>query len=186
MKYKFFKIFFFISLLVLNTNLSYSENSLVQDLKLGKKIVFLRHALAPGNGDPDNFDINDCKTQRNLSSKGRLQSEKIGNFFKMNNIKIDKVLSSEWCRCKDTAKYAFKNYNTFKALNSFYDEKFYKFKDQQIENLKEFIKKWDGNKNLIFVTHYVVISEMLNIGVSSGEIVIANKNFNIIGSVDTR
>ena len=61
---------------------------MVQDLKLGKKIVFLRHALAPGNGDPYNFDINDCKTQRNLSSKGRLQSEKIGNFFKINNIKI--------------------------------------------------------------------------------------------------
>ena len=100
MKYKFFKIFFFISLLVLNTNLSHSENSLVQDLKQGKKIVFLRHALAPGNGDPDNFDINNCKTQRNLSSKGRLQSELIGDFFKINNIKIDKVLSSEWCRCK--------------------------------------------------------------------------------------
>ena len=128
MKYKFFKIFFFISLLVLNTNLSYSENSLVQDLKLGKKIVFLRHALAPGNGDPDNFDINDCKTQRKLSSKGRLQSEKIGNFFKINNIKIDKVLSSEWCRCKDTAKIAFGKFKTLSALNSFYEARYAKNK----------------------------------------------------------
>ena len=88
MKYKFFKIFFFISLLVFNTNLSYSENSLVQDLKLGKKIVFLRHALAPGNGDPYNFDINDCKTQRNLSSKGRLQSEKI---YQVNGADVKKL-----------------------------------------------------------------------------------------------
>ena len=107
-------------------------------------------------------------------------------FFEKNNIPIDKVLSSEWCRCKDTAKYAFRNFKTFKALNSFYDEKFYKFKNKQIKDLQKYIKDWDGNKNLILVTHYVVISEMLNIGVSSGEIVISNKNYNIIGSIDTQ
>ena len=180
---KYFNILLII--LIFSSQANSSEN-VIKNLKEGGKIIFIRHALAPGGGDPNNFNLNDCKTQRNLSESGIIQSKKIGEFFKKNNIPIDKVLSSEWCRCKDTAKYAFKNYNTFKALNSFYDEKFYKFKDQQIENLKEFIKKWDGNKNLIFVTHYVVISEMLNIGVSSGEIVIANKNFNIIGSVDTR
>ncbi len=184
MKYIILILSFFLSIIF--TSSTFSNDELISKLQFGGNIIFIRHAIAPGNGDPDNIDLNDCKTQRNLSESGIIQSKKIGEFFKKNNIPIDKVLSSEWCRCKDTAKYAFKNYNTFKALNSFYDEKFYKFKDQQIENLKEFIKKWDGNKNLIFVTHYVVISEMLNIGVSSGEIVIANKNFNIIGSVDTR
>jgi len=97
-----------------------------------------------------------------------------------------KVLSSEWCRCKDTAKHAFRYFQTFKALNSFYDEKFYRFKKKQIKDLQKYINDWDGNKNLILVTHYVVISEMLNIGVSSGEIVISNKNYNIIGSIDTQ
>ena len=184
MKYKFFKIFFFISLLVLNTNLSYSENSLVQDLKLGKKIVFLRHALAPGNGDPDNFDINDCKTQRNLSSKGRLQSEKIGNFFKINNIKIDKVLSSEWCRCKETAEIAFENFQTFNALNSFYEARFSKNKSKQIEDLKNFINNWDSDSNLIIVTHFVVISELLNKGTSSGEMIITDKKLKILGNLE--
>tara|TARA_B100000123_G_C25624576_1_gene381692 strand:- start:36 stop:596 length:561 start_codon:yes stop_codon:yes gene_type:complete len=184
LKYKFFKIFFFISLLVLNTNLSYSENSLVQDLKLGKKIVFLRHALAPGNGDPDNFDINDCKTQRNLSSKGRLQSEKIGNFFKINNIKIDKVLSSEWCRCKETAKIAFENFQTFNALNSFYETRFAKNRSKQIKDLKNFINNWDSDSNLIIVTHFVVISELLNKGTSSGEMIITDKKLNILGNLE--
>ena len=184
MKYKFFKILFFISFLVLNTNLSYSENSFVQDLKLGKKIVFLRHALAPGNGDPDNFDINDCKTQRNLSSKGRLQSEKIGNFFKINNIKIDKVLSSEWCRCKETAKIAFENFQTFNALNSFYEARFAKNKSKQIEDLKNFINSWDSDSNLIIVTHFVVISELLNKGTSSGEMIITDKKLNILGNLE--
>ena len=60
-------------------------------------------------GDPNNFDINDCNTQRNLSNSGRKQAEKIGSFFKDNNISIDKVYSSEWCRCKETALIAFNN-----------------------------------------------------------------------------
>ena len=58
-------------------------------------------------------------------------------------------------------------------------------KKKQIKDLQKYIKEWDGNKNLILVTHYVVISEMLNIGASSGEIVITNKHYSIIGSIDT-
>ena len=72
--------------------------------------------------------------------------------FRENNIQFDQVLSSEWCRCKDTAKFAFQEFQTFKGLNSFYQEKFYKYKDDQIKNLKIFILEWDGKKNLIFVT----------------------------------
>ena len=165
---------------------TFSSDELISKLQSGGNIVFIGHALAPGNGDPDNIDLNDCKTQRNLNKTGIDQSKRIGLFFEKNNIPIDKVLSSEWCRCKDTAKYAFRNFQTFKALNSFYDEKFYKFKNKQIKDLQKYIKDWDGNKNLILVTHYVVISEMLNIGVSSGEIVISNKSYNIIGSIDTQ
>ena len=110
----------------------------------------------------------------------------IGKFFKLNNIPIDKVLSSEWCRCKDTARYAFNDFETFDALNSFYDEKFHKFKKSQIKKLRNYIHNWDGNKNLVLVTHYVVISEMLNLGVSSGEIVVSNKNFRILGTIETK
>ena len=164
---------------------TFSSDELISKLQSGGNIVFIRHALAPGNGDPDNIDLNNCKTQRNLNKTGIDQSKRIGLFFKNNNIPIDKVLSSEWCRCKDTAKYAFKHFKTFNSLNSFYDEKFSKFKKKQIKDLQKYIKEWDGNKNLILVTHYVVISEMLNIGVSSGEIVITNKHYAIIGSIDT-
>ena len=184
MKY-FILILSFILSIIIPTS-TFSNDELISKLQSGGNIVFIRHALAPGNGDPDNIDLNDCKTQRNLNKTGIDQSKRIGLFFEKNNIPIDKVLSSEWCRCKDTAKYAFRNFQTFKALNSFYDEKFYKFKNKQIKDLQKYIKDWDGNKNLILVTHYVVISEMLNIGVSSGEIVISNKNYNIIGSIDTQ
>ena len=98
---------------------------------------------------------------------------------------MDKVLSSEWCRCKDTAKYVFKNFKTFDALNSFYSSKFKKNKDKQIRDLKRYINKWNGEENLVFVTHYVVILEMLNITPSSGEIIVSDKNLNFIGSVET-
>ena len=162
----------------------YASDKILDSLKEGKKIIFIRHALAPGNGDPDNFNINDCTTQRNLSKNGIIQSKKIGLFFEKNKIKIDKVLSSEWCRCKDTAKIAFNNFETFNALNSFYDPRFKKNKNKQIKNLKEFINNWHSNKNLILVTHFVLIYEMLDIGVSSGEMVISDKNFNILGSLE--
>ena len=109
----------------------------------------------------------------------------IGEFFKTNKIQIDKVLSSEWCRCKDTAKFAFNDFETFDALNSFFSAKFAKNEKKQIKDLKNYIKNWKSNKNLILVTHFVVISSILNIAVSSGEIVISDKNYEIIGTIDT-
>ena len=96
-----------------------------------------------------------------------------------NDIKVEHVFSSEWCRCKDTAFHAFNSYKTFDALNSFYSEKFYKNKNKQIKNLKKFISNWDNNSNLVLVTHYVVILEMLGIGTGSGEIIISNKKYEI-------
>ena len=167
------------------SNKVFSNSEILKSLDEGGKIIFIRHAIAPGGGDPENFNINDCSTQRNLSIDGINQSKLIGKFFIKNNIKIDKVLSSEWCRCKDTAKYAFNEYNTFSALNSFYSSKFAKNEKRQIQELKNYIKSWESKKNLILVTHYVVISSMLDIGVNSGEIIISNKNFEIIGSIET-
>ena len=174
----------FIGILNLNSN-AFSNEHILNSLKEGKKLVFIRHAIAPGNGDPNNFDINDCSTQRNLDKNGILQSKKIGLFFKKNKIKIYKVLSSEWCRCKDTAKYAFQNFETFDALNSFYDVRFAANEEKQIKDLKNYIKNWDDDKNLVLVTHFVVISSILNTGPSSGEIIISDKNLNIIGRVNT-
>ena len=176
-------IIFFIGILNINNN-AFSDDKILKSLKEGKKLVFIRHAIAPGNGDPNNFDINDCSTQRNLNENGIEESKKIGLFFKNNKIKIDKVLSSQWCRCKDTAKYAFKNFETFDALNSFYDEKFAANEAKQIKDLKNYIKNWNSDKNLVLITHFVVISSILNTGSSSGEIIISDKKFNIIGSID--
>ena len=161
------------------------NKNLLNQLEDGGKLIFIRHAYAPGGGDPDNFNLNDCSTQRNLNNEGREQAKYIGEFFKKNKIKIDKVLSSEWCRCKETAEIAFINFSTNSFLNSFYSNKFAKNKSKQIDALNAYIDKFKSNKNLVLITHYVLISEVLNYGPSSGEIVVSDKNFNIIGTIET-
>ena len=161
-----------------------SNQNLINELKQGGKLIFIRHAYAPGGGDPNNFEINDCNTQRNLSDSGREQANKIGSFFKINKILIDKVYSSEWCRCKETALIAFNDFEHKSFLNSFFSSKFAQNKESQIKKLKKFINNWDGKKNLVFVTHYVVISEILNYGSSSGEIVISDKDLKVIDTME--
>jgi len=181
MKFIKFLLILFISI---NTSIKAdSKKTIIDELQQGGKLIFIRHAYAPGGGDPDNFNINDCSTQRNLNDKGKDQSKKIGNFFRENNILLENIYSSEWCRCKETALIAFKNFEKKSFLNSFFSEKFAQNKNNQIKELKKFIKDWNGKQNLVFVTHYVVISEILNYASSSGEIVIANKKFKIIDTI---
>ena len=160
-----------------------SSAEIINELKKGGHLIFIRHAYAPGTGDPNNFKINDCSTQRNLDIAGREQSKKIGDFFDQQEIPIDKVISSYWCRCKETASIAFSDYITENFLNSFFSEKLRKNKDLQMKNLKSYVKNWDKEKNLILVTHYVVILEALNYAPSSGEIVVSDTNFKLIGTI---
>ncbi len=161
-----------------------SKQNLINELQKGGKLIFIRHAYAPGGGDPHNFDINDCTTQRNLSDSGRIQSKKIGNFFEENKIIIGNVYSSEWCRCKETAFIAFKKYETKDFLNSFFSAKFANNRKKQIVDFDKFLRAWDNDQNLIFVTHYVVISEILNYASSSGEIVISDKSLKVIDTLE--
>ena len=179
------KLILIFSVLLFQFNYSFANDEVIESLKEGNKLIFIRHALAPGNGDPENFELQNCSTQRNLNEIGIQQSKKIGLIFKKNEIKIDNIYSSEWCRCKDTAKYAFDDFETFDALNSFYDIRFAANEDKQIKDFYEFIDSIDSKNNIVFVTHYVVIGAILNIGTSSGEIVVTDKNLNIIGSIDT-
>jgi phosphohistidine phosphatase SixA len=176
-----FLIFIFISL-TLSIKAEISEN-LLKELKVGNKLIFIRHAYAPGTGDPNNFDLKNCKTQRNLNDIGKEQATRIGDFFLRNKISIGNVFSSEWCRCKETTLIAFKKFESKDFLNSFYNAKFAKNKKKQIKNFKKFIKELDDTNNIIFVTHYVNIYEILNYSTMSGEIVISDKKFNVIDSI---
>ena len=176
-------ISFFLSLFIFNAQANELNWKLAQE---GNKIILIRHSLAPGGGDPEGFKLNDCSTQRNLNQTGIDQSKKIGKLFKKNKIPISKVLSSQWCRCKDTAKYAFKNYKEFSALNSTFQSPYNKNAKKQIKELKDFIQKWNGNgSNLVLVTHYVIITAITDVVPRSGEIVIIDKNFNTLTTILT-
>ena len=180
---KFLKFFIVIFISLASSVKADLNSDLFNQLKEGGKLIFIRHAYAPGSGDPDNFNLNDCTTQRNLSDRGKKQAEHIGSIFRENKIEIDEVYSSEWCRCKETAEIAFTNFTTKNFLNSFYSSNYAKNKTKQIKDLMKFVKKNDFEKNIIFVTHYVLISEVLDYAPSSGEIIVSDKEFNMIGSI---
>ena len=183
---KFIK-FFLILFISINTSIKAdSKQTLIKELKKGGKLIFIRHAYAPGRGDPNNFNIKDCTTQRNLNDYGRIQAKKIGAFFEDNNIPINKIYSSEWCRCKETALIAFSKFEKKNFLNSFFSSNFSMNKAEQMKNLKNFIKTRNITHNIIFVTHYVVISEAINYNSDSGEIIILDEKYDILGNVITR
>ena len=173
-------LFFFISF---HLNASEQAWKIAQE---GDKIILIRHSLAPGGGDPVGFKIEDCKTQRNLNRVGINQSKKIGTLFKKTKIPVDQVLSSQWCRCKDTAKYAFGNYKEFIALNSTFQSPYNTNEAKQLKDLYAFVKDWNSKgKNLVLVTHYSIITAVSNAVPSSGELVITDKNFKVLGTIQT-
>ena len=183
----FFRSFFFLIFFIFsNFTASLSSETIWTEARKGDNIILIRHALAPGGGDPDGFNINDCKTQRNLNEVGINQSKKIGKIFRDNKIPIDIVLSSEWCRCKDTAFYAFGRFKEFSALNSTFSNPYIKNETRQIKEIKKYLKNWDGKgKNLILVTHYSIITAITDVMPGSGAIVIADKNLNVLNTIKT-
>ena len=159
---------------------SYSEESFISLEKLKNhdinKVIFLRHALAPGNGDPPNFNVNDCSTQRNLDKAGIVQSRMIGQSFKNIGIKFSKIYSSFWCRCKDTASnMKIGDFETHEGLNSFYEK--HADKNLTLIKLNNLINSFDNSGGpYLLVTHYVNILTFTGLSTSSGSMVAFDLN----------
>ncbi|PSN19711.1 histidine phosphatase family protein [filamentous cyanobacterium CCP5] len=140
--------------------------------------VLMRHAIAPGTGDPGNFQLDDCSTQRNLSEAGREQARRTGAVFKEQNVTVQQVLSSEWCRCLDTAELLdLGPVERFPALNSFFQDR--SKGPERIRQLQEFmVNNQDDAGVTVLVTHFVTISGIAGGGVSSGALVVMQVNDN--------
>ncbi|WP_150496394.1 histidine phosphatase family protein [Roseibium aquae] len=131
-------------------------------------IVLFRHALAPGTGDPRNFRIGDCETQRNLDAAGRDDARKIGNTFRDRGIRVDQVLTSEWCRCWETAELAFPGQWTREpAFNSFFQNR--SAGPAQTAAARTILEQWQGPGALVVITHQVNITALTDIFPASGE-----------------
>jgi phosphohistidine phosphatase SixA len=144
------------------------HNEIIARLTSGGHILMIRHALAPGSGDPNNFKIGDCSTQRNLDETGRAQAQSIGNWLRAKGVASARVYSSQWCRCLETAKLMhLGSVQELPALNSFYER--IQDREPNISALKNFISRQPLDGELIvFVTHFVTISAMTGESVSSG------------------
>ena len=149
---------------------------MIGKMKNGGHILMIRHALAPGTGDPANFRIGDCATQRNLDDRGRNQARSIGDWLRKQGIGSARVYSSQWCRCLETAKLLEMGPVTeLPALNSFYE--LTQNREPYLKALRKFIAEQPSNGDLIIlVTHLVTISAIANEGVSSGEGVLIKLN----------
>jgi phosphohistidine phosphatase SixA len=165
---------------------SASQSELWDMLRDGGNVVLIRHAQTiPGFGDPPGFRLDDCQSQRYLSEIGREQSRRMGERFRKENIPIGPVLSSEWCRCYETAELAFGNYDLWPPLNSFFED--YSTRDEQTEAVTQRIESFTGKHNLIMVTHQVNITALTGKTVAQGEaIVVRNdtgRKFRVLGKI---
>ncbi|WP_245515143.1 histidine phosphatase family protein [Jiella endophytica] len=134
--------------------------------------LLMRHAIAPGTGDPANFTLGDCSTQRNLSDEGRGQAERIGAALKANAVPIDTVLTSQWCRARETAeRLGFGPTEAEPALNSFFGNR--GDRDRQTEALKARLFELDAaGMKAALVSHQVNITALTGVYPASGEIVV--------------
>ena len=153
-----------------------SDAAMIAGLKAGGHILMIRHALAPGTGDPAHFQIGDCSTQRNLDDRGRQQASTIGNWLRNKGITSARVYSSQWCRCLETAELLRMGPVTeLPALNSFYE--LTQNRESNLKALNHFMAKQPQDGALIImVTHLVTISAIADVMVLSGEGVLLKLN----------
>ena len=143
-------------------------------LKQPGHVVFMRHSDAPGSGgygDPPGYRLDDCATQRNLSEEGRAHARRTGEAFRRNGIGFDRVLTSPWCRCKETAELAMgKAAEVFTPLSNLVGRS--EHREPQVKALKAYLAGLDGKTRVLLVTHGIVINALTGIQPASGEMVI--------------
>lgn len=172
--YKFLTIFLIFGLSNFVTR-AHADNNGIQEIinNIDANVIFMRHALAPGIGDPTNFKIGDCSTQRNLNQVGITQAVLIGKQLKENSIQFDKVYSSYWCRCYQTASLLdIGLVHKFSGLNSIFQN--FVPRKETLKKLEQKLFELPSSSLVIFVTHQVNIQAITKKNVISGGMVAFN------------
>jgi broad specificity phosphatase PhoE len=139
-------------------------------LRQGGNVLLMRHAqTVPGIGDPPNFKLGDCSTQRNLNEVGREQSRRVAAAFQRENIALDEVRSSAWCRCVETAKLAFGRHTMWSPINSFFQQS---GREPQTLEVLQALKSFKAPRNVVLVTHQVNISALTGSFTAMGEMLL--------------
>jgi phosphohistidine phosphatase SixA len=153
-----------------------NDTALWEAVRSGNAFAMIRHALAPGTGDPQTVVIGDCNTQRNLSDGGREQARNIGAAFRTNGIAAARVFTSEWCRCAETARLLnIGPVEPLPALNSFFSDR--DSEPARTAALTDRIRQdktvRSAGNPLVLVTHQVNITALTGVYPRSGEIIVA-------------
>lgn len=150
-------------------------------LREGGLVLLMRHARTePGTGDPPGFTHDDCATQRNLDEAGRAQARAIGERLRAAAVPVDRVLSSRWCRCRETAALLdLGEVEHLPALDSFFENR--GRRDEQRTGMLAFIRGWSGPGNAVLVTHQVNITAVADVFPRSGETVVMSPAAEVLG-----
>ncbi len=148
-------------------------------------ILLFRHANAPGGGDPAGMRLGECATQRNLDERGREQARRIGEAFRSRGVAVGRVLSSQWCRTRETAELAFPGQQQdAPSFNSFFDDP--AKGAAQTAAARRLLADWRGPGALVVFTHQVNITALTGIVPASGEGVVirlVGTDVNVIGTI---
>jgi phosphohistidine phosphatase SixA len=140
-------------------------------VKGGGQAIFVRHAITtPGVGDPPNMRLTDCSTQRNLTDAGRAHARRVGEAFRARAIPVDRVLSSPWCRCQETARLAFGPPETWAPLGNLFGRP--ENRAAQVQELQALASERRTGGNVMLVTHGSTISALTGINPGSAEMVV--------------
>ena len=162
------------TLLFTQSKFATAQSDLTSKLKDGSHVLLMRHADAPGYGDPKNYQISQCSTQRNLGDLGRKQAKNTGDWLSSQGIEQAKVYSSPWCRCIDTASLLNKGVvKKEAALGSFFDDMSQaKRQTDELVKLIAVERKQNPTMPIIMVTHHVNIESYVGMVVNSGDMVL--------------
>ncbi|MFO7995248.1 MAG: histidine phosphatase family protein [Marinobacter sp.] len=144
------------------------ESEAWEALREGRAVLMLRHALAPGTGDPANFEVDDCSTQRNLNDTGREQARAWKPFLAEHGIDEARVFSSQWCRCLETAREMDVGpVEEMTSLNSFFRNR--GDGQMQTEQTIAIVNELEPGPPVVLVSHQVNVTALADVFPSSNE-----------------
>ena len=162
----------------------FADEALWAQLKAGGQVVLIRHTVTtPGAGDPPGMRLDDCSTQRNLTEQGRAHARRIGEEFRRRGIPVERVLSSPWCRCLETARLAFGRAEVSQPLSNLFGR--HEKRDAQLLEMRKLMATAPKGGNLILVSHGSTILALTGVSPATGEMVVVAPDAKVLGRLSS-